>query len=118
MAKLTKAHLVEMINRAIAGEDRASIAKDMPVVRGRVSKILCDMVDGTLTDSFKELLADVLTPEVLEKLKSTMPVGRSKKNRFINYAEATARDDRELENMLAAWQDGYGTGYNLGRNSK
>jgi hypothetical protein len=115
MAKLTKKHYIQIINRAMAGDTRTEIAKHLPVDRRRVSKIICDIVDGGLTNYLSELLVDEITPSVIVKLKETMPVGRSKKAAFIAYAEREARDDTEYQRMINSWQGGYQTGYNQAR---
>ena len=115
MAKLFKKDYIQIIERTIAGETRASIADDLPVDRRRVSKIICDFVDGSESNNLKKLMADFLTDSVRQKLKKSMQIGRSRKHQFIEYAQKNSKTKEEYDLLMKAWQHGYETGYNLGR---
>lgn len=115
MAKLKAKDYKTIIARTLAGDSRSAISIDLPVDRRRVSKFLCDVVDGCLTDCLYEALKDDLTPEVIEQLKKKQPVGRSRKHDFISVAKRESKSDEEYERVMKAWQHGYATGYNLGR---
>lgn len=118
MAKLKRHHYIEIIDRTINGESRTDIAKDLPVDQRRVSKIICDLVDGLESDYLRETLGDYFDSTRKDLLRKRMNPGRSRKIKFMEHVERTARDDKERQRMIESYETGYSGGYNLGRNSK
>ena len=115
MAKLKAKDYKTIIDRTIAGDTRSAIAKDLPVDRRRVSKIICDLVDGVESDYIRNVLGDYFDENRKELVRSKMNPGRSRKHKFLEMVDKKTNSPIIRQLMIESYEFGYSTGYNCGR---
>jgi len=118
MVKLTKDHLIYIINMTLEGMPRVEISESVPVSRQHVSKIINDLAYSEETASLRDTLGAFLTDEIRNGLKGTGRAGRELKNKFINHARETSATPKEAEQRIDDFINGYSVGYNQGRQRK